>query len=214
MASIQSQAFQKQLREDPEFLLQSILANNLQQVSRRLKFTYNITANTAADVIENIDMLVQAYPSEAAEMLMDILSVDIDGDRLSPVGADAILNEVITADGAGRSFAKSGSYDPTIDELNQEIMGNGVTSSGQSTANQTASNFNWGQFVGASLPGLLGLFGVQVQNGPGQNSQTAAILQAQQQAERERRQRNWFIGIGVAVVLLILVFVIWRTQQN
>ncbi len=94
------------LRQDPIYLLQSILDNNLAQVCAKLKFYFNVTVNTAEDAAEQIKLIVQADPDNAAQNVYDILSVPIIGTNLSSVGSEAILNEAIAAEAAGQSITR------------------------------------------------------------------------------------------------------------
>lgn len=213
MASIQSNQIQKALREDPEYLLDTILANNMPAVSARMKYLYNITVNTPDAFKENLQMLLESYPDQAAEIIFSLLSVDIDGGTLTNDGSDAVLSVVIAQEESGFAH-RNAIWDPYAGmgaDAYNAVNGNPTTPAGPTSQSQVSgSGFNWGQLVSAALPGILGLFGLggQPQSGTALTPQQQAEILRRQEEDNRRRQRNTLIGVAIGLFVLILIIVL------
>lgn len=100
MVSDEVQQAMDALRSDPEYLINTIMGNNLPAVCERLRVYYNRQCTSPEDVMANVRDLVKGYPTGAMEIIRTVFSVPIDLGNLSRVGEDVIINSLITHENA------------------------------------------------------------------------------------------------------------------
>lgn len=188
---------------DPLILVATIIYNNPKAVALNFRAFAGeiVNENDVQGVLEALEQLAQQNPAQADELIQNILSVPIDGQALNQVTQDYVLEKLIEAQARNQAGQnKNMIFDPTIDELNDEILNDEeVTSTTQST-----SNFNWGPIVAGVLPGILGAFGLTPQQNPvsnGNDSSNGSTV-------------NWMIVIVAIAMVALIAFLIYRASKS
>lgn len=201
MSSLEVSQVEYALRNDPQYLIDTIIANNPQAVFNNLKVWFNYTTNDATAAQNYIKQLCKSQPEQSEQIIMKAFDVPIVSDNLNDVGQEAILMSIINKEKAGFPTTRNQPYE--VGGLLDEIA---------NTPNETTpeSNFNWGSFISGALPGVLSLFGVNTGGQQGTNIDIAA----QMEADAKKSRRTWTIIIVMLLLILLIIFYIWWKRNR
>lgn len=200
MKDFQVEKLRKEVKAQPLDLVAMIMANNPNAVALSFRGISgeSVNADDFDGMMETLEYLVQSDPANAHNTIMGILNVPIVEPALTPVGRSFVLDELIDSE---QRQLRSGIFDTTIPELNEEIAN---TPPASSTATGQGNSFNWGPIIQNALPGILAAFGItQPQNpnsnlpSPGANEPTV----------------NWLLIIFVIVIVAIIGLLIYRASK-
>lgn len=201
MKDFQVALLRKEVKAQPLDLVAMIVANNPNAVALAFRGVLGETVNPDDfdGMMETLQYVVQSDPANAHNLIMGILNVPIVEPALTPVGRSYVLEELVDAE---TRQLRSGIFDTTIPELNEEIESSGSTSTGSTSG--SGNSFNWGPIVQNALPGLLAAFGINVQQNP--NS-------AAPSPDANRPTVNWLMIIFVIVIVAIVGLLIYRASK-
>ena len=199
----QTRKLDLEIAADPLILVATIFDNNPQAVALGFKAFAGeiVNGNDMQGMLDTLEELVQRNPSQADELVQNILSVPVYSGNLTPVTQDWVLEKMIEAQARNQAGQnKNMIFDPSIDELNEEVLS---TDDVTSTTDDSPV-FNWGPIVAGALPGILGALGLTQQQNPvsnGNNSSNGATV-------------NWVLIIVAIIVVLVIAFLIYRASRR
>jgi hypothetical protein len=200
--NLQAKLLKKDVQNDPSALVAMVVSNNPSAVALSIKgWTGEIVNENDVDgLMETFAHVISTYPESAHEIIYNVLNVPVIEQNLSPVGKEFVLEAVIDAETRNRT-TKSGIFDTSLDDLNQEVASSGPTVN--TTTTNGGGSFNWGPIVSQYIPGILAVFGITQQQNPNSaapNTNNAPTV-------------NWLLIIFVIVIVAIVGLLIYRASK-
>ena len=200
--NLKTQELKKKFQAQPQEVVATVIANNSRAVGLMLKGYTGQIVNNADDMADVLEQVCRMYPDQADKIVYNVLNVPIIEQNLTPVGKDWVLDEMITTD----AMLKNMIWDPSIDELNQELgVGEYQDATEDTTDTNTTGSFNWGAIIQNALPGILAAFGITST----QNPSSAAPP-----APNNKPTISWIWIIVVLVIVVAVIIVIARANKK
>lgn len=200
--NLKTQELKKKFQAQPQEVVATVIANNSRAVGLMLKGYTGQIVNNADDMADVLEQVCRMYPDQADKIVYNVLNVPIIEQNLTPVGKDWVLDEMITTD----AMLKNMIWDPSIDELNQELgVGQYQDNTEDTTDTNSTGSFNWGPIIQNALPGILAVFGIN-QN---QNPNSAAP-----RPQNNRPTINWIWILVLLVIVIAVIIVIARANKK
>lgn len=200
--SLASKKLKKEISSSPMRLVSMIIDNNPEGVAAALRYHYGevVNANDPQGIIDGISHQIEMYPHLAKEILVNVLSVPVNTNRLSEVDQDWFLNELIDNEsaGAGKKEYRTGGGGPPAPDI--DISPTAGEMNGSSSSSEDDDSFDWGAVVTGLLPGIMAGFGIGQTNA----SNTSGSA--------PKKDYTW-IWLVVIVMLIILAIVLFKKKQ-
>lgn len=197
--NFQTRKLANEIAANPLILVATVIDNNPEAVARAFSaFTGEIVnPNDPDGMLETYGEVLRMYPADAHQLAVQILDVPIIPANLNPIAQDYVLEKLVDAE---IRTTRSGIYDTSIDDLNQEVLASG---SGNTADTGGSNGTNWGSVVSTLIPGILSSFGIT------SNQNVNSPLPPQQQQSTV----NWTMIIIVLVILVIAAIIIYKVAK-
>lgn len=200
----------QQLKHDPEFFIEAVIANNPAGVADRLQSVFGIYTNgTPEGILYEVQKYAKDNPEGAFHFLETVINVPINWDNMNEEFANATAE--LAQEINEKMYPKNDQVFLKID-TGADPATPPTIPGGSGTASSSGSGMDWGTFLGGiatSIPAILQIFGVTIPNGQAGNQLTPeqiAQLEAQRKAEQTRKIIIWIVLIVVAILAGVVVF--------
>lgn len=216
---MKSQVKLRELKNDPEAILEMIILNNPQAVQLRFQNMYDMVFNyeDTEGMLNGFKELVGESPQNGAQILYDLFGVDVIQSSLQPVGEDLVIEATEKSLSNNNMILKStgGPFNPIDDDpygfnmIDFTPSPEGTTGEGNPAGPGVDSGFNWN--------GMLNLFGDTILTSlfPPQNNNNNNNANNNPNANQPNQQKDlsWLWILVVIILIAVLLWAILRKSK-